>query len=404
MLSKRALYLRYLAKTNEAPMAVEIERGEGIYLYGPNDKSYLDLISGISVSNLGHNHPKIVKAVQKQAETYMHTLVYGEFILSPQVELAGLLAKQLPDSLDSVYFVNSGAEANEGAMKLAKRFTGRPEMVSCHQAYHGTTQGTASLMSDTYFTQAFRPLLPGVRHMRFNHPEDLGVITEKTACVLIEPIQAESGVNPPKNDYLKKVRERCDEVGALLVFDEVQMGCGRTGSLFAFEQLGVVPDIITLAKGFGGGMPLGAFVASSEMMASLTHDPVLGHITTFGGHPVSCAAGLASMKILVEQPEIIASIKEKEALFHQLLKHDAIEEIRSAGLIMGLQVKNFDFVLSCIHKCLDKGLITDWFLFNDSCIRIAPPLIITEDEIRKACGILLEAIEETHTEFKTIVH
>jgi acetylornithine/N-succinyldiaminopimelate aminotransferase len=398
MLSKRALFLRHLAKTNEAPMALEIARGEGIYLYGPDGKSYIDLISGISVSNLGHNHPKIVKAVQKQAETYMHTLVYGEFILAPQVELAGLLASQLPDSLDSVYFVNSGAEANEGAMKLAKRYTGRPEIVSCHQAYHGTTHGTASLMSDPYFTQAFRPLVPGIRHMRFNHPEDLAVITEKTACVVIEPVQAESGINPPKEDYLKKVRERCDEVGALLVLDEIQMGCGRTGSLFAFEQLGIVPDILTLAKGFGGGMPLGAFVASSELMSSLTKDPVLGHITTFGGHPVSCAAGLASLQVLVEQAEIINSIKNKEALFRELLIHDAIQEVRSAGLVMGVQVKDFDFVLSAIHKCLDKGLITDWFLFNDACIRIAPPLIITEDEIRKACSILLEAIDETHQE------
>lgn len=389
----RQLFLRHVAQTSDAPLMLEIARAEGVYLYDPKGKAYLDLISGIGVSALGHGHPAVVEAVKRQAEQYMHTLVYGEFVLSPQVELAQLLANQLPNSLNSVYFVNSGSEATEGAMKLAKRFSGRYEIIAAKKAYHGSTQGAASLMNPTEFTQAFHPLLPGINHIEFNCETCLQKINEKTAAVIVETVQGEWGVRPPVDDYLKKLRQRCDEVGALLILDEIQAGFGRTGSLFAFEQYGIVPDILLLAKGMGGGMPIGAFIASREIMQSLTHDPVLGHITTFGGHPVSCAASLATLQTLLKE-NYIAEVKSKEALFHKLLQHDAIKEIRSAGLMMAVQLADFDFVKAVIQYCLNNGLVTDWFLFNASSLRIAPPLIITEEEIRKACRIILEGIEQ----------
>lgn len=389
----RQLFLRHVAQTSDAPLMLEIDRAEGVYLYDIDGKAYLDLISGIGVSALGHGHPNVVEAVKQQAEQYMHTLVYGEFVLSPQVELAQLLANQLPDSLDSIYLVNSGSEATEGAMKLAKRFSGRYEIIAAKKAYHGSTQGAASLMNPTEFTQAFHPLLPGVKHIEFNCETCLEKISDKTAAVIVETVQGEWGVRPPINDYLRKLRQRCDEVGALLILDEIQAGFGRTGSLFAFEQYGIVPDILLLAKSMGGGMPIGAFIASHKIMQSLTHDPVLGHITTFGGHPVSCAASLATLKTLLKENHI-AEVKAKEALFHKLLQHDAIQEIRSAGLMMAVQLADFDFVKTVIQHCLSNGLVTDWFLFNASALRIAPPLIITEEEIKKACEIILEGIEK----------
>jgi acetylornithine/succinyldiaminopimelate/putrescine aminotransferase len=326
----------------------------------------------------------------------MHTLVYGEFVLNPQVQLAKLLADNMPAPLDCTYFVNSGTEATEGAMKLAKRYTGRREIISCYQSYHGSSQGALSLMSDTFFTAPFRPLLPNVKHIHYNNFDDLERITTATACVIVETVRAEIGVECPKNDYLKALRARCTATGTLLILDEIQVGCGRTGSLWAFEQFGIVPDIVLLAKGFGGGMPIGAFVAAREIMQALTHNPFLGHITTFGGHPVTCAAALATMKILTEEREIIASVKQKEQLFHQYLQHEAIKEIRSAGLIMGVQVRDFDFVQAVIKECLHNGLITDWFLFNSSAIRIAPPLTISPAQIAESCQILLAAIDKTH--------
>ncbi|MCH2022216.1 MAG: aspartate aminotransferase family protein [Saprospiraceae bacterium] len=396
MISQRQLFLNHVAQTNDAPLALEIERAEGVYLFDVNGKSYIDLIAGISVSNLGHNHPKVVEAIKVQTEKYLHTLVYGEFVLSPQVQLANLLRINLPESLNCTYFVNSGAEATEGAMKLAKRYTGRQGVVSCRKAYHGSTQGAMSLMSEAFFTAPFRPLLPAVAHIEYNVAEDLATINENTACVIMETVRGEIGVMSPKNDYLKLVRRRCDEVGALLILDEIQVGCGRTGTLFAFEQYEIVPDILLLAKAFGGGMPLGAFVASKEMMNVFTNNPYLGHITTFGGHPVSCAAGLASLEILLNQPQIIASVKEKASLFKDLLIHDAIIEVREAGLLIAVQLKSYDFVYNVIHECLNNGLIVDWFLFNSEAIRIAPPLTINELEIRNACKILLKAIEKTH--------
>ncbi len=396
MISQRQLFLQHVAQTSAAPLALEIASGKGIYLYDTGGKAYIDLIAGISVSNLGHCHPAVVEAVQAQAARYMHTLVYGEFVLSPQVELASLLAELMPTPLDCTYFVNSGAEATEGAMKLAKRYTGRHEIISCFQSYHGSTQGALSLMSEGFFTAPFRPLLPNIRHIEYNSFEELAQITERTACVIVETVRAEIGVQTPEVGYLQALRQRCTEVGALLVLDEIQVGCGRTGTLWAFSQYNVVPDIVLLAKGFGGGMPIGAFVAPREIMQVLSHSPVLGHISTFGGHPVCCAAALATLRHLQNNPEIIDSVREKEALFRSLLRHEAIKELRSCGLLMALQVENFDFVLAVIQECLRNGLITDWFLFNSSAIRIAPPLTITKEEIQKACEILLAAIDTVH--------
>ncbi len=372
---------------------LEIERAEGMYLYGPGGRAYLDLIAGIGVSCLGHRHPRVVEAVKAQLDKYLHTLVYGEFVLAPQVRLASLLASLLPGPLDSVYFVNSGAEAAEGAMKLAKRFTGRYEFVACKRAYHGSTQGAASLMYPRDFTQAFLPLLPGIRHIEYNCEWSLQQITEQTAAVVVETVQGEWGIRAPADGYLQKLRRRCDELGALLILDEIQAGYGRTGSLFAFEQYGIVPDILLLAKGMGGGMPLGAFIASRELMSSLSFDPVLGHITTFGGHPICCAAALATLETLLESG-LIGQVKAKERLFLELLQHPAIVEVRSAGLWLAVELESFETVRAVIRHCLDEGLISDWFLFNERSLRIAPPLIITEEEIRWACGVIVAGIEK----------
>ena len=391
MANLRQLFLQHVAQTSPSPLMLEVEHAEGMYLYDPEGKAYLDLIAGIGVSGLGHRHPAVVEAAKAQLDKYLHTLVYGEFVLAPQVQLAELLARCLPDPLDSVYFVNSGTEATEGAMKLAKRYTGRYEIVACKKAYHGSTQGAASLMWPRDFTQGYHPLLPGIRHIEYNCEWCLQQITEKTAAVIMETVQGEWGIRPPVEGYLQKVRERCNEVGALLIFDEIQAGYGRTGSLFAFEQYGVVPDILLLAKGMGGGMPIGAFVASRAVMSALSDNPILGHITTFGGHPVSCAAALATLKALLES-DLIQQVKAKEQLFLELLQHPAIVEVRSAGLWMAVELESFEVVQAVIGHCLEKGLITDWFLFNSCSLRIAPPLIITEEQIRWACGVILEGL------------
>ena len=391
---RRANFLKHIAQTSPAPMGLEIAGGEGVYLIDSSGKRYLDLIAGIGVSALGHNHPAVVQAVQRQAGTYMHTLVYGEFVLGPQVELATLLCSQLPEQLDNVYFTNSGAEATEGAMKLAKRVTGRTEIIAATHAYHGSTQGAASLMWPKDFTRPFHPLLPGIRHLDFNCDACLERITERTAAVILETVQAEWGIRKPRRDWIRAVRRRCEETGALLILDEIQAGMGRTGTLFAFEQYGVVPDVLLLAKGFGGGMPLGAFLARRELMESLTNNPVLGHITTFGGHPVSCAAGLAVLQTLLDQPELLAAVPEKEALFHRLLRHPKILHLRSAGLWMAVELADFDEVRRVIAGCLERGLITDWFLWNERSLRIAPPLTITVEEIEWACGVILAALGE----------
>ena len=382
-----------MAPTSAFPLMLEISDAEGVYLIDPAGKRYLDFIAGISVSSLGHKYPAVVKAVQKQAGTFMHTMVYGEYVLSPQVELATLLTEQLPDQLDSVYFVNSGTEATEGAMKLAKRVTGRREIISCRKAYHGSSQGALSLMSEDQFTAPFRPLLPNINHIEYNCEYCLRHITEKTAAVIVEPVQAEWGVRPPFEDYLNKLRDRCTETGTLLILDEIQTGYGRTGKLFAFEKYGIVPDILLLAKGMGGGMPIGAFVSSKENMRYFSDHPILGHITTFGGHPVSCAAALATLKTLLTE-NYVSEVMTKEAHIKSRLKHPLIQEVRSSGLLMAVQLDSFERVSNVIKYCMDAGLIVDWFLFNDSCIRIAPPLVITIEEIDKALDMLLAALDK----------
>ena len=395
MISQRQLFLHHVAQTSDAPLMLEIDRAEGCFLYDREGVAYLDLIAGISVSVLGHRHPKVQEAIEKQVGKYWHTLVYGEFVLSPQVELATLLSKLLPDNLESVYFTNSGTEATEGAMKLAKRATGRSEIIAMKNAYHGSTQGAMSLNSDTYFTQAYRPLLPDIQHLTFDCELCLQKITERTAAVILETVQAESGIYVPSAGYLKAVRQRCTEVGALLILDEIQAGMGRTGTLWAFEQYSITPDILLLAKGLGGGMPIGAFIAPKELMWSLTNNPVLGHITTFGGHPVSCAAALATLKTLVES-DLIAQVKAKEALFLAHLVHPKIRAMRSVGLWIAVELTDFDQIQRVIKSCLSAGLITDWFLFNNRSLRIAPPLTISEKEIEWACRVILQALDNLY--------
>ncbi|MEO0731509.1 MAG: aspartate aminotransferase family protein [Bacteroidota bacterium] len=392
-MSQRANFLRHVAQTSPAPMGLEIAGGHGVYLTDKDGKDYLDLIAGIGVSALGHNHPAVVKAVQEQAGKYMHTLVYGEFVLAPQAAYAALLAEHLPEGLDNVYFVNSGAEAAEGAMKLAKRATGRTEFISAKRSYHGGTHGPLSLQWPKDFSRAFHPLLPDINYLDFNCDYCLNRITERTAAVILETVQAEWGIRKPRPEWLQAVRQRCDDMGTLLILDEIQAGMGRTGTLFACEQYDVIPDILLLAKGFGGGMPLGAFVARKYVMELLTADPVLGHITTFGGHPVSCAAGLATLQTLLSENELITRVRAKEKLFHELLVHPKIRDVRSAGLWFAVELDDFDEVRRTIAGCLERGLITDWFLWNERSLRIAPPLIITEEEITKACTIINTALE-----------
>lgn len=394
MLSKRQLFLNHVAQTSDSPLMLEVERAEGVYLLGPNGEKHFDLISGVSVSNVGHSHPKVVDAVKQQVDKYMHLMVYGEFIQNPQVQLATKLASLLPKSLDSVYFLNSGSEAIEGAMKLAKRYTGRTEIVSFKNAYHGSTQGSLSIMGGEVFKQAFRPLLPDIRHLEYNSFEQLSQITSKTACVIVEPIQGEAGVILPKDNYLNQLRERCTQVGALLVFDEIQTGLGRTGKMFAFENYNVTPDILVLAKALGGGMPLGAFIASKEIMWSLTNNPVLGHITTFGGHPVSCTAALASINVIIDE-NLIHNVSKKEKIFREILeKHPLVKEVRSKGLLMAVELGSFDKMIKLVKFGVEKGFITDWFLFCDTSFRISPPLTITDEECRLAAELIVKGLNE----------
>ncbi|HRN42257.1 MAG TPA: aspartate aminotransferase family protein [Vicingus sp.] len=392
MPTQRSLFLQHVAQTSDFPLCLEIEKAEGMYMTDVDGKTYLDLISGISVSNLGHRHPNVINAVKEQLEKYTYLMVYGEFVQSPQVKLAQLLCSQLPSPLNSCYFVNSGSEANEGAMKLAKRYTGRKEIISFKNAYHGSTQGCLSIIGGNDFKKPFEPLLPNITQIAFNNENDLAKITEKTACVVVEPIMGEAGIIAPQNNFLQKLRARCTETGALLIFDEIQTGFGRTGKLFALEHFGVVPDILTLAKAMGGGFPIGAFVSSNAIMSSLKNNPILGHITTFGGHPVSCAAAFANLHTLLTDKELISSVAQKEQLFKQLLVHPSIKEVRSFGLMLAIEFDSFETNKAIIDKCIEKGVLTDWFLFNDKSLRIAPPLIITNKEIEWACKIILEAI------------
>ncbi|MFN8164910.1 MAG: aminotransferase class III-fold pyridoxal phosphate-dependent enzyme [Bacteroidia bacterium] len=393
MYSRRELFLRHLAQTSPSPPMLDIERAEGVFLFDQNGKKYTDLISGIAVSSLGHKHPVIQKAVIDQVERHMHLMVYGEFIISPQQELASRLASLLPPSLDSVYFTNSGAEAVEGAMKLAKRLTGRTGIASFRNSYHGSTQGALSICGNEELKNAFRPLLPGHRMLEYNDENSLQQIDDSLAAVFIEPIQAEAGVILPHHGFLEKVKSRCEATGTLLVFDEIQTGMGRTGKLFAFLEHGITPDVLLLGKAFGGGMPLAAFISSHENMSALTHHPVLGHLTTFGGHPVSCAAAMASLNFIVGNNLAVDTLR-KEKLFRENLKHPSIIEIRGRGLMLSLKFSSEKFNQDVILKCYDKGLITDWFLFAPDCLRIAPPLIISDEEIADACTKLTAAIEE----------
>ncbi len=394
-MNQRQLFLQHIAQTSPAPLALEIVKAKGTILTDKKGKTYLDLIAGISVCNVGHCHPKVVKAIRKQAGDYLHLLVYGEFVETPQVAYATLLTKLLPQSLNSVYFTSSGAEATEGAMKLAKRVTGRTHMIAFRDSYHGSTQGALSLMGDEYWRNAYRPLLPGILHLGYNDPAVLEHITTDTACVLLETIQAEKGVNPPDKPWLTALRKRCTETGTLLIMDEIQTGFGRTGFLWGFEAFEIVPDIILLGKALGGGMPLGAFVADKSLMDQFTLNPVLGHITTFGGHPVSCAAGLAALKVLLKE-KWISEVPEKETLFRQLLVHPAIRAIRSRGLLMAVEFESFELNKRVIDRCIANGALTDWFLFGSNCLRIAPPLSISKKEIKKACSIILDAIHAEH--------
>jgi len=394
MLTERTLFYRYLAQTSPEPLALEIVRAKGLYLYDEKGNRYMDFISGISVSNVGHCHPQVVKAIKGQMGKYMHLMVYGEYIESPQVKLAEAICKMLPSDLNSVYFVNSGAEAIEGAMKLAKRVSGRNGIIACKNAYHGSTQGALSIMGDEKLKVNFRPLLPGIRFIKFNDEEDLKLINSDTAAVVAEAIQGEAGIIIPQEGYLRKLEKRCKEKGALLIIDEIQTGMGRTGKMFGFENFGIRPDIITLAKAFGGGMPLGAFIASKEMMQTLAA-PALGHITTFGGHPVSCAAGLAALNI-IKTNNILEEVEMKGVLINDLLQDDQFP-VYGKGLFIAKDFKDKALNFKVIKECLNRGLITDWFLFADNKMRICPPLTISEKQITTACRIIRESVAKVTT-------
>ena len=391
-MNERELFLKHIAQTSPSPLAFEIAKAEGCLLYDVKGKEYIDLIGGISVANIGHRHPKVLEAIKKQLDAYMHVMVYGEFIESPQVQYAKLLTDHLPASLNSVYFTNSGAEAIEGAMKLAKRVTNRTQIIAFKNSYHGSTQGALSIIGDEYWRNAFRPLLPDILHLEYNSFESLGEITSTTACVFAETIQAEAGINVPSKEWMQALRSKCTEAGTLLILDEIQTGFGRTGKLWGFENSEIVPDVLVLGKALGGGMPLGAFIADKKLMDAFTENPILGHITTFGGHPVCCAAGMAAMKVLLQE-KIIDSIKEKEELFRSLLIHKKINAIRSFGLWMAVEFDSFETNKKIIDACIDAGVMTDWFLFASQCLRISPPLTISEEQIEKACKIILQACE-----------
>lgn len=381
------------------PLMLEIASAEGMYMYSADGKKYLDLNSGISVSSLGHRHPNVIQAVKNQLDKYLHTMVYGEHIHSPQVEFAKLLSDQLSNGLDSVYYLNSGTEAVEGALKLARKYTGRYKIVACSNAYHGSTMGSESLRSDDSFTRSFLPGVPGIFHIDFNDEDQLEKIDEQTACIILEPVQAEAGVMPPKNNYLQKVKSRCEKVGALMILDEIQTGFGRTGFLFAHKKYDVVPDILLIAKSMGGGMPVSAFVAPKQIMMALARKPMLGHITTFGGHPVCVAAAHATLKTIVEE-KIHEEVIRKEKLIHDKLKHPIIKEIRSSGLMMAVELKRRKYLKHVVNHTIENGALIDYFLFNSTSFRLAPPLIISDEQIEEGCNILLKAMDYAESKYR----
>ena len=385
----RQLFLQHVAQTSSAPLALEIVKAEGCELTDVSGRKYIDLIGGISVANIGHRHPRVIEAIKKQLDEYMHIMVYGEFVQSPQVQYARLLTENLPSTLNSVYFTNSGAEAVEGAMKLAKRVTGRNEIIAFKNSYHGSTQGALSIIGDEYWRNAYRPLLPGIQHLNYNSFDDLEFITDQTACVIAETIQAEAGIIAPQKGWIQALQKRCNEVGALFILDEIQAGFGRTGKLWGFENFNVVPDILLLGKALGGGMPLGAFIADVGLMNQLANNPVLGHITTFGGHPVCCAAGMEAFKVLLESD---FNVCKKEKQFKSLLQHTKIKSVRSFGLWMAIEFDSFETCKAIIDLCIENGVLSDWFLFVPNCMRISPPLIISEGQINGACQIILKAL------------
>jgi acetylornithine/N-succinyldiaminopimelate aminotransferase len=396
-LNQRELFFRHVAQTSAAPLALEIVKADCCTLYGADGNEYIDLIGGISVANVGHRHPRVIEAIQKQLDAYLHIMVYGEFIEAPQVQYAKLLTDHLPASLNSVYFTNSGSEATEGAMKLAKRTTGRTQIIAFNKSYHGSTQGALSVMGDEYWRNAFRPLLPDVLHLEYNSFESLKEITELSACVIAETVQAEAGIIVPSKEWMLALRKKCTDTGTLLVLDEIQAGFGRTGKyhpgssgLWGFAHFGIVPDILLLGKALGGGMPLGAFIAEKKLMDAFTDNPVLGHITTFGGHPVCCAAGMAAMNALLEEGWI-DTVQQKEELFRSLLVHPNIKAVRSFGLWMAVEFDSFETSKKNINACIAGGVLTDWFLFASNCLRISPPLIISEEQIKRACEIIRRA-------------
>ena len=396
----RNLFLQHVGQTSQAPLALEIVKAEGCKLYDADGREYIDLIGGISVCNVGHRHPKVIDAIKKQLDDYLHIMVYGELVQSPQVQYAKMLTDNLPGSLNSVFFTASGSEATEGAMKLAKRYTGRTQIISFKNSYHGSTQGALSVMGDEYWRNAFRPLLPGTMQRNYNSFEDLENITERTACVIAETVQAEAGVLVPQNNWLKALQEKCTATGTLLVLDEIQCGFGRNGTLWAFEQFNAVPDILLLGKALGGGMPLGAFIADKKIMDTLSYNPVLGHINTFGGHPVCCAAGLAAFKVLLEE-KLIDGVREKSKLFVSLLTKgsDGLKpsrplSVRSCGLMIAVEFENFETNKKIIDELILQGVFTDWFLFASNCLRIVPPLVISKEEIKKACGTIINVVNE----------
>jgi len=395
-MTNRQLFLHHVGQTSEAPLCLNIVKAEGSKMWDADGNEFIDLIAGISVCNIGHRHPKVVEAIKKQADDYLHIMVYGELVENPQVAYATKLATLLPASLNAVFFTASGSEATEGAMKLAKRYTGRTQIISFKNSYHGSTQGALSIMGSEYWQQAFRPLLPDILQINYNNFDELLLITERTACVVAETIQAEAGVIPPKDGWLTALRKRCTETGCLLVLDEIQSGFGRNGSLWAFEQFAVVPDILLLGKALGGGMPLGAFISDKKIMDSFTSNPVLGHINTFGGHPVSCAAGLAGLNALMDE-KMIDGIEQKAQLFRSLLKHQLIKNINTAGLMMAVEFDSFKINKAVIDALLvpaddEPAIFTDWFLFAPHALRIVPPLNIPEQEIKLACAKIIKVL------------
>lgn len=386
-------FFKYQAQTTPYAAGFEVEKAEGSYIYGKDGNAYLDFVAGVSANTLGHSHPKVVNAIKEQADRYLHVMVYGEYAQEKPVALCQLLAEATPAPLEVTYLVNSGAEAIDGALKLAKRYTGREEIISMKNSYHGNTHGALSVSGNEFHKREFRPLLPMISFIEFNNEEEFSKITEKTACVIAETIQGAAGFLTPSQNYFKNLKKRCEEVGALLILDEIQPGFGRTGKLFSFEHYDMVPDILVMGKGMGGGVPVGAFMSSAEIMKSLQHSPKLGHITTFGGNPLIAAASYATLKEVLDSG-LMNEVNEKEALFRELLVHPKIKKVNGRGLMLAVELESPDYTLKVAKRCMEKGLIVFWQLYRNEFMRISPPLTLTQNEIRKGCQIILQALDE----------